>query len=235
MLTNFFASSLPFILAHAMAKPLSSLLQILSRPQHKEEAFKSIGLKQICRPFVGFFLFCVGKLLITIFIIGMYEMATPGFVGKPFTTYNIIAILMLSPLGLHFFLAYQEFAFYSFCSIYGTFAKRVLETSELDPKLISTSPIQPGTAAEQKNIVVYDVPRETLHGNLKELIDLMKNMTETFGPFLFQNFSLMLLYWLLHSYTLCFFVIQTIRNPLFDPTYLALIFAQFAGSLLIVR
>ena len=80
------------------------MLQILSRPQHKEVAFKSIGLAQICRPFVGFFLFCIGKLLLTIFIIGMYEMAMPGFIGRPFTTYHIIAMLFLSPLGLHFFL-----------------------------------------------------------------------------------------------------------------------------------
>ena len=166
---------------------------------------------------------------------GMYEIAMPGFVRKPFTMYNLIAILMLSPLGLNFFLAYQEFAFFSFSSIYKTFAKRVLETSEAEPKLIRT--IQPSATAEEKNIFVYDAPREILHGHLKELVDLMKNMTSTFGPFLFQNFSFMLLYWLLHSYTLCFFVLQTIRNTGFltNPTYLALICVQFAGNLLIVR
>ena len=232
---TFFASSVPFILAHTMAKPLSSLMQILSRPQHKEVALKSIGLAQICRPFVGFVQFCIGRLLITIFLIGIYEKKMPGFVRKPFTMYNLIAILMLSPLGLNFFLAYQEFAFFSFSSIYKTFAKRVLETSEAEPKLIRT--IQPSATAEEKNIVVYDAPREILHGHLKELVDLMKNMTSTFGPFLFQNFSFMLLYWLLHSYTLCFFVLQTIRTTGFltDPTYLALICVQFAGNLLIVR
>ena len=141
---------------------------------------------------------------------------------------------MLAPLGLHFFLAYQEFVFYSFCSYYRSFAKRVLETSEEE----ETQPIV--SAEGQKNILAYDLPREEapLHSNLQELVDTMKNMTETFGPFLLQNFSLMLLYWLLHVYFIFFVAIQTIRNIndfLSDPFLVGLNCLQLAGDVLIVR
>ena len=57
---------------------------------------------------------------------------------------------MLAPLGLHFFLAYQEFAFYSICSYYRAFAKRVLATSEEEQKCFQVLPTQPNQRAEQK-------------------------------------------------------------------------------------
>ena len=210
-------------------------MQIISRPQNKALAHRSSGLAQSVRPFVGFFLFCIGKLLIAVSILNMFEMATPGYLAKPFTVYNQIGGILLSPLGLHFFLAYQEFVFYSFCSYYRTFAKRVLETTEEEQKSTRTQPIT--TAEGQNNMHVYDPLREAhLHSNLKELIDTMKNMTETFGPFLLQNFSLMLLYWLLHSYCLCYFVIQTIGElSISNPTLMALNCLQFLGAVLIIR
>ena len=217
-----------------MAKPLSSLMQILSRPHNKELALRSSGLAQSARPFVGFFLFCIGKLLITLSLLYLSDMIAPGHFTKPLTVYNQIGGLMLSPLGLHSYLAYQEFHFYSFCSYYRSFAKRVLETSGEEQKTM-----RPSAAAEQeKNIIDCGPPREALlDSNLKELIDTMKNMTETFGPFLLQNFSLMLLYWLLHLYFLFFIVIQTIRyaGVLFSPFWMALTCLQFVSALLIVR
>ena len=195
-------------------------MQILSRPHNKELALRSSGLAQSARPFVGLFLFCIGKLLINLSLLYLMDMITPGYLTKPFTVYNQIGGIMLSPLGLHSYLAYQEFLFYSFCSYYRSFAKRVLDTS-----------------GEEQNIVEYDPPREALlHSNLKELIDTMKNMTETFGPFLLQNFSLMLLYWLLHSYYLCYFVIQTVGTlSLANPTLMGLNCLMFVGSILIIR
>ena len=222
---------LPFLLAHATAKPLSGLMQILVRTQNKE--LGSSGVAEIFRPFVGFFLFFVGKLLLFCFIITMLNTASPGFLEKPFTMYGMLSLLVLSPLGLHFFLASQEFVFYSFSSFYRALAKCVLETS----KVTRTAPTQPTAMQEHKNIAVYDAPGDTFHGNLKELIDLMKNMTEAFGPFLLQNFSLLLLYWLLHLYVLIYFVILTFRNAfiIYDPTLMSMSFLQFGGSILIVR
>ena len=135
---------------------------------------------------------------------------------------------MLAPLGLHFFLAYQEFAFYSICSYYRAFAKRVLATSEEEQKCFKVLPTQ---RAEEKNTVVDDALNRTINGNLEELKDIMKNMTQTFGPFLLQNFSLMLLYWLLHLYFLVYSVIITAKGliPMASAGF------QFGGSVLIVR
>ena len=215
-----------------MAKPLSSLMQILSRPQNKKLALRSSGLAQSVRPFGGFFLFCIGKLLITGSILAMMNLATPGYLTKPFTVYCQIGTVMLAPLGLHFYLAYQEFVFYSFCSYYRSFAKRVLETSEDE----QTQRI--ASAERQKNVLIYNPPQREnlLHSNLKDLVDTMKNMTETFGPFLLQIFSLMLLYWLLHSYTLCYFVLQTVGQlSVSHPILTVLYCVQFFGAILIIR
>ena len=141
---------MPFLLAHATTTPLSSLMQIIARPQNKELAFRNSGLAQIFRPFVGFFVFCVGKLFITISVLTANCLVTPSLMTKPFSTYSMIGVLMLAPLGLHFFLAYQEFAFYSICSYYRAFAKRVLATSEEEQKCFQVLPTQPNQRAEQK-------------------------------------------------------------------------------------
>ena len=219
-----------------MAKPLSSLVQILMRPQHKELFQLSLGLAEISRPLAGFLKFCIGKLFITVMTVALWENMMPGFMSKPFSMYLAIATQLLTPLGLHLFLAYQEVVFYSFCSYYQKFAKVVMETAEDEQRLDQSSATE---KAKQNNIVVYGKSSdETLHGNLRELIEMMKNMTETFGPFLLQNFSLMLLYWLLHLYFLFFTVIQTMRNLggfLSEPFLMGLNCLQFAGGLLIVR
>ena len=207
-------------------------MQIIQRPQNKELALGSSGLAQSVRPFVSFVLFGIGKFFITISMLLLNDMAAPGYVAKPINMYNMIGGIMLSPLGLHFFLAYQEFVFYSFCSYYRAFAKRVLESSD---EKQTFSPTKSRIEQNQK-AVAYVAPEHNLHGNLDELIDTMKNMTETFGPFLLQNFSLMLLYWLLHSYSLFYFVIQTFGTlGSSNPTVMALTYLEFAGSVLIIR
>ena len=182
-----------------------------------------------------------------------------------------IGVLMTSPLGLHLFLAYQEFVFFSFCSYYKAFAKLIMESSGTltRPKSAGTnrtgewnniSRYDPPIETFHDNLeelnsraaVRYDPPRNTLddtseeydpprvdwfHDNLEELIEIMKNMTETFGPFLLQNFSLMLLYWILHIYYMCYVVIAVIRNPSalsIGPNVESLC-TQLAGGVLIVR
>ena len=92
------------------------------------------------------------------------------------------------------------------------------------------------TRGEQKKTAVYVAPRQTNNGNLKELVDIMENMSKSFGPFLLQNFSFMLLFWLLHIYYLIYSVIATIRGAtiLSNPSYLPLALLQFGGSVLIV-
>ena len=204
-----------------MAKPLSSLMQILSRPQHKSGALESGNMAHIFHPFFCFFLFCLGKLLVTIANIFLAKVAVQDYFDKPFTMYFWTSLLMLIPMGLHFYLAYQEFVFYTFNSYYQRFSKCLLETpegQELDVARAKTAAI--------------DVPRQDFHDNMNELIDLTKSMTAAFGPFLLQNFSLMLLFWLLHVYLLIHNIISIFTQP---AATLELYLVQIAGSILIVR
>ena len=129
---------MPFILARAMAKPLSSLMQILSRPQHKSGALESGNMAHIFHPLFCFFLFCLGKLLVTIANIFLAKMAVQDYFDKPFTMYFWTSLLMLIPMGLHFYLAYQEFVFYTFNSYYQRFSKFFLETPEKESEFIIT-------------------------------------------------------------------------------------------------
>ena len=133
-LTKLFCSPLPFILAYAMATPMSRLSQILGRPKHRHHAVNSSGLTEIFRPFVGFGLFFVGKLSLAL------PLFVFGFTSKLFSLYLIGSILFLSPLGLHFFMAYQEFVFFSCCTFYRTSVNRVLETANVKEKTSRTSP-----------------------------------------------------------------------------------------------
>ena len=84
----------------------------------------------------------------------------PGFLGKPFTIYAYVSNILLCPLGLHFFMAYQEFTFFSFCSIHQTFAKMVLETSKEEPKATKHSETQSNAlhcndSVRSDNLAVY--------------------------------------------------------------------------------
>ena len=198
-----------------MVKPFSRLLLALARPQYKEMALKNSGLAEILHPFVGFLLFCGGKILNVVSIILMTNSSMPDRLINPFNVYMSVSTLLLCPLGLHFFLAYQEFTFFSFCSIHQTFAKQVLESSTEEHKTTQPSQIESDYKARNTDIVVYQSPSDNLHCTLEELIDLMKNMTEAFGPPLLQNLALMLLFWLLHVYCLVFVVISTLK-ALFD-------------------
>ena len=67
---------------------------------------------------------------------------------------------------------------------------------------------------------------------MKELIDFTASMTATSGPFLLQNFSLMLFFWLLHVYLLIYNIVSIFTQP---AATLELYLVQIAGSILIVR
>ena len=227
---------LPFLLASAVAKPLSCLTQVLSRPEHQAKALQSGEDVNSFRPFIGVLLFFMGKLFTLTYALTMYESITPGFIAKPFTMYFIIGVLLLSPMGLQFFLAYQEFFFYRLCTYQRTLAEGVKDISKL--KLTKTLPTLPIAETDQNHSSSDDAPREKLHSKLEELIYLMKNMTEAFGPLLLQNLSLMLIYWLLHVYSLCYFAIETYRAlNLFisNPAFVVTKCFQFTGEVLIVR
>ena len=92
------------------------------------------GWKELTWPFVAFVLFLVGRVLSLVAFIGTFEILLPGLTEKPFTMYIIIATFFFAPLGLQFFLAFQEFVFYSFSTYQAAFANLVLETRKMSSK-----------------------------------------------------------------------------------------------------
>ena len=68
---------------------------------------------------------------------------------------------------------------------------------------------------------------------LSDLQDMMASMTKIFGPFLLQNLTLLLLYWLLHVFNLCLTGYYIFAN--LSDTTISLQCLGFAGSALIVR
>ena len=60
---------------------------------------------------------------------------------------------------------------------------------------------------------------------------MLASMTQIFGPFLLQNLTLMLLYWLLHLYYLCFMGYSIyVKFGQFSDTILILQLLALAGS-----
>ena len=209
----------------------------------------SSGLAEIFRPIVGFCLFGAGKLIFTLSLIIMQEAYLPGFTTKPYTMYLHLSVFFFSQLGLHFFMAYQEFIFYSFSSFYRTIVDRVLEMTKEEPKPTMISPSEVNSRVEENSTVVRQVLRRDLilsdaskgilYGNLKELVEVMKNMAEAFGPFLLQNFTAMLFFWLLHVYCLIYAVVSVAKKGLSykgaSQFGLTIICPNLAGLALIVR
>ena len=202
---------------------MSRLSQILGRPKHRHHAANSSGLAEIFRPFVGFCLFFVGKLSFA------FPIFVSGSASKLFSLYLMCSIYFLSPLGLHFFMAYQEIAFFSCCTFYRTSVNRVLETANVEEK----TPSPENDKEENSSIAAIASPGRMFYDDLEELVEIMKTMIETFGPFLLQNLAMMLLFWLLHVYCLVFTVYQAFR---FDAglTQWTFMIIQIAGLVLIV-
>ena len=180
-------------------------------------------------------------------IIIMQETYMPGYISKPYTLYLHLSIFFFSHLGLHLFMAYQEFVFFSFSSFYRTIVDRVLEMTKEEQKPTIIAPMEVNSRDEEnstvvgqvlnRDLVISDATKGMFYGDLKELVEVMKNMTEAFGPFLLQNFTLMLFFWLLHVYCLIFAVVTVAKNGFSykGTSYWAIICPQLAGLVLIVR
>lgn len=230
---TFCNSALPFILAQATEKPLARLTTIFLRPQYADVMSSSAGLKEILRPFVGFSLFCVGKISMVVASLAIH-IWLPGHTGKPFTVYFMISVIFLSALGLQLFLVFQEYIFYTYCTSY----KKVVNILLGKPK--ENASVEKIAMSGIKNHNIEDVlwdpsSKTTFRETTEDFIDIMENTTKLFGPILLQNFSLMLLYWLLHLYNLLLVVASGIKyyNG-FSGSYIALFSLHTAGSALIV-
>ena len=208
-------------------------MTIFLKPKYADVMSSSAGLKEILRPFVGFSLFCVGKIFMLVSSLAVH-IWLPGHTGKPFTVYFIISIIFLSSLGLQLFLVFQEYVFYTYCTSYKRVVNILLET----PK--EKASVRKGAMLDSANHGIEDVlwepsSKTTFQETTEDLIDIMENTNKLFGPILLQNFAIMLLYWLLHLYNL--FTIGASLVKYFDalPGIITAFFSLHpAGSVLIV-
>ena len=220
-------------MAYATAEPMGRLMKIFLKPQYVEVMASSSGLKDILRPFVGFTLFCVGKIFTATVSLGFY-IWMQGDRGKPFTAYFIISLTFLSSFGLQLFLVFEEYVFYSWCTAYKKVVSILLETPK-EKASAGNDEMQ----ATQNNIiqgVSGDLStKTTFEETTEDLIDIMENMSKLFGPILLQNFAFMLLCWLLHLYNLYYSVVSGVMfYKTLSGSVLALYSLHPAGTALIV-
>ena len=230
---TFCNSALPFILAQAIEKPFARLTAIFLKPKYADVMSSSAGLKEILRPFVGFSLFCLGKVFMAISSLAVH-MWLPGHTGKPFTVYFMVSIIFLSSLGLQLFLVFQEYIFYTYCTSYKRVVNILLET----PK--EKASVRKGAILDSANQGIEDVlwdpsSKTTFRETTEDLINIMESTIELFGPILLQNFSLMLLFWLVHLYNLFLVVLGWVRSySMLSASLMAFYSLHTVGSALIV-
>ena len=201
---------LPSIMAYATAEPMGRLMKIFLKPQYVEVMASSSGLKDILRPFVGFTLFCVGKIFTAIVALGFY-IWLQGDSGKPFTVFFLISLTFLSSFGLQLFLVFEEYVFYTWCTAYKRVVNMLLETPK--EKASDGNNEMQDTQNNRIQGVSGDLStKTTLEETIEDLIDIMENMSKLFGPILLQNFAFMLLCWLLHLYNLYYSVVSGVKN-----------------------
>ena len=198
------------------------------KPYHQEITSSFSGWQELTRPFVAFLLFLMGKVLSLISFILSLEIWQPGLTEtKPYTVFAIIGVFLLAPLGLQFFISFQEFVFYSFSSYHSAFVNHLLGVSKRSD----------GISVKRNTVSCIISPKGlNFHEALLDLRDMMASMTQIFGPFLLQNLTLMLLYWLLHLYNLClsgYYIFANFSSLSHTPLLLQCL--GLAGSALIVR
>ena len=209
-----------------MTKPFNNLAQICWKPEYQDIITDNCGWREIFSPFIGFILFILGKLLVVIFALVVYNKACSDLLKKPFTVYYIVAYYFLGSLGLHIYLTIQEFIFYYVNNHHGKFVRYFLETPEEKLK-----------RSENDQRLPLDLSTTIcFHEAVVDLLEIMKSVIEMFGPFLLQNLSLMLVYWLLHVYNVAFLgalMLKTInKNP--DGQTIFMQGLALAGSALVI-
>ena len=188
---TFLVYILPFAFAYFLAKPLESIYRIRTAEQNLNLEKSRLAVKGAVFPIFGFVLFFVGKLMhTTTYLNWCYDIE--GFSKYHFYIYNSLSNLILGDFPLHFLLATYEYFFYRNMPSYESLAKRVLKTE--DPRL--------------------------LLDRTKELTVFMKNTQDGYGFFLLVDLTLMLLYWLIHTFK-AYFTFQVNHKKLAFLTFSA--------------
>ena len=168
---NLLVYILPFAFAYFLAKPLENIYKIRTAEDNLNLEKSALAVKGAVFPIFGFLLFFVGKGLHATSLIS-WCLSIEGFSKYHFYLYVSLCSSVLVDFPLHFLLATYEYFFYRNMPSYDSLAKRVLKTE--DPRL--------------------------LLDRTKELTVFMECTQNGYGFFLLVDLTLMLLYWLIHTF-----------------------------------
>ena len=177
---NFLAFVLPFAFAYFVAKPLERIYRTRTAEHNSALEESKSAATGAFFPLFGFVLFFIGKLMHVIPYL-RWCLGMKGFSKFYFYIYNYLCNYFFIDFPLHFLLATYEYFFYRIMPSYECLAKRVLKTED---------------------------PRKLLE-RTKELTVFMENTQNGFGFFLLVDLSLMLLFWLIHTFK-AYFTFQVI-------------------------
>ena len=178
-LVNFLVYLLPTLFAYVSARPLGVCSNIYTAENNLDIQKDKNGIKQAMVPILGLVLFLIGKAFRTIYIFSLRSEADiswrseAGISSKNhITAYCDLCVHFLLHLPLHSLLAFYEFFFYQTFNRYQLLAKRLLKTQDAKTLMIRT----------------------------EEITTFMENAKEAKEFFLLVDLSLMLLFWLVHTY-----------------------------------
>ena len=183
---NVLAYMLPFALPHFLAKPLETIYRIRTAEHNLNLEKSRISIEGTIFPMIGFILFFIGKLLSTISYFEWCFNQIEGFSKYHFFIYYRLCTSFCINFPLHFLLATYEYFFYRNLPTYCSLVKRVLKTE--DPRLLLT--------------------------RTKELTIFMECTQNGYGFFLLVDLTLMLLFWLIHTFK-AYFTFQVSHNSTF--------------------
>ena len=174
---NLLVFMLPFAFGYFLAKPLENIFRIRFAQDNLNLEKSGLAVKVATFPIFGFLLFFAGKLMLANSYLRWY-LDIEGFSKYHFFLYVTLCALFLVDFPLHFLLATHEYLFFRNMPSYDSLAKRVLKTE--DPRLLLR--------------------------RIEELTVFMENTQDGYGFFLLVDLTLMLLYWLIHTFKLYFSV-----------------------------
>jgi len=168
---NLLVYVLPFIFAHFLVKPIENIYRIQSAQHNLTLDLGKSGAIAAVIPLLCFALFFLGKAVqVTSYLSYWYN--TEDFSKYPFFFYTFLCKKLFIDFPLGFLLATHEYFLYQIILTYKVFAARILQTEEANLLLART----------------------------RELTVFMENFQNGYGFFLLVDLTLMLLYWLLHTF-----------------------------------
>ena len=168
---NFLVYLLPILFAYVSAKPLGVCWSICTAEHNLDFEKERHVVKQAMVPILGLFLFLIGKAFKTIDVFSLRS-ETETLSNTHILAYCDLCVHFLIHFPLHSLLASYEFFFYQTLNHYQLLAKRLLNTKDAEALLVRTA----------------------------ELTTYMENAKEAKEFFLLIDLTLMLLYWLVHTY-----------------------------------